>query len=651
LAGPAKEVTFHVAQAGRDEWSGRLSEPNRAKTDGPFASPARGLDAIREVRAGGNAGAVSLLLREGTYVVAEPLQLTAEHSGTAEGPTVIGAYQDEKPVLSGGRRITGWREGDNGVWQADLPEVRAGAWYFRNLWVNNERRSRPRVPRQGTLTLGGANPEQSAFTYAPGDIDPTWANRDDLEVVVLQYWTEARLHIAAIDEATRTVTCTGGSWRPLYWTMGYYVENVREALSQPGDWYLDRATGTLSYLPLPGEDMARAEVIAPAAEQLVQLRGDFEREALVRHVVLRGLRFAHTEWPLPKEGLAYPQAELAVSAAIWARGAHDCAVESCEIAHCDSWAIELEQGCRDCRLTRNTLRDLGAGGMKIGEFETRANDDAETCGTVISDNTLTAGAQTYFGGPGVWIGNSSRNTVGHNEISGSWQWAISVGWRWAYFPPQRARDNVVEYNLIHHLGSALGSHSSIYTLGIQPGTVIRNNVIHHCAGYGIGLDQSSTGILVENNLVYRNAAGLHFNWDCLGDIVRSNLFAFNGPAQWTRYGDAPQSEDMNANVIERNLCVWNDGRLWVEPKWPNYRMAIDNNLYWDYSGKPVTFLGFPLEEWRTKGPWLDRNSVIADPLFVDPEHDDFRLRDGSPARGLCGLSDQELCAKCGVRKE
>jgi hypothetical protein len=289
--------------------------------------------------------------------------------------------------------------------------------------------------------------------------------------------------------------------------------------------------------------------------------------------------------------------------------------------------------------------------MKIGEFETRANDDAETCGTVISDNTLTAGAQTYFGGPGVWIGNSSRNTVGHNEISGSWQWAISVGWRWAYFPPQRARDNVVEYNLIHHLGSALGSHSSIYTLGIQPGTVIRNNVIHHCAGYGIGLDQSSTGILVENNLVYRNAAGLHFNWDCLGDIVRSNLFAFNGPAQWTRYGDAPQSEDMNANVIERNLCVWNDGRLWVEPKWPNYRMAIDNNLYWDYSGKPVTFLGFPLEEWRTKGPWLDRNSVIADPLFVDPEHDDFRLRDGSPARGLCGLSDQELCAKCGVRKE
>jgi hypothetical protein len=225
---------------------------------------------------------------------------------------------------------------------------------------------------------------------------------------------------------------------------------------------------------------------------------------------------------------------------------------------------------------------------------------------------------------------------------------VSVGWRWAYFPPQRARDNVVEYNLVHHLGSALGSHSSIYTLGVQPGTVIRNNVIHHCAGYGIGLDQSSTGIVVENNLVYRNAFGLHFNWDCLGDIIRNNLFAFNGPAQWTRYGDAPQAEDMNTNVIERNIVCWENGRLWVEPKWPNYRMALDNNLYWDFRGQPVTFLGFPLDQWRTLGPWLDKNSVIADPLFVDPANDDYRLKADSPARAL-GFREFDITG-VGVRR-
>ncbi len=628
-------LTLYVSPLGNDTWSGKRPVPNRARADGPFASLRRALDAVHKARASGHAGPVTVFLRDGTYPLSEPLAITPAHSGTPEGPTLIAAHRDERPLISGGRRITGWQPDENGVWQIELPEVKAGQWYFRQLWVNGNRRRRPRLPKEGTYALaGGAQPEKSAFRFGPDHLQARWANRDDIDVVVLQYWTEARLHIAEIDEANRTVTFTGGSWRPLYWSMGYYVENVAEALSEPGEYYLDRGSGILRYKPLPGEDMARVEAIAPVAEQLLLLQGDVGGESFVEHVTLRGLRFAHCAWPLPEAGLGYPQAELPVSAAIWARGARHCSIEECEIAHCDSWGIELEQGCQDNRLTRNTLRDLGAGGVKIGEPESRESDAAETCRTVISDNTLTDGAQTYFGGPAIWIGNSSYNTVSHNEISGSWQWAVSVGWRWAYFPPQRARSNVVEHNHIHHLGGALGSHSSIYTLGVQPGTVIRSNVIHHCKGYGIGLDQSSTGIVVEDNLVYRNAHGLHFNWDCLGDIIRNNIFAFNGEAQWTRYGDAPRNEDMNTNVIERNICCWDGGQLWVEAKWPNYRMAIDYNLYYDFSGDPVTFLGFPLDEWRTKGPWLDKHSGIADPLFVDPENDDYRLQDDSPARAL-----------------
>jgi len=629
-------VTFYVATNGRDDWSGRVPAPRADNTDGPFLTLARALEAVGNVRAkGGPPRPVTVLLRDGVYFLAKPLTITSAHSGTAECPTVIAAYPHERPLISGGRRLTGWQTAADGFAQVALPEVKSGAWYFRQLWVNGERRRRPRLPQEGKYTLaGGATPEASAFVYAPDNLRADWAGRDDLEVVVLQYWTEARLHIAALDEATRTVTFTGGSWRPLTWSTGYYVENVAEALGRPGEWYLDRPSGVLRYKSLPGEDLARAEAIAPVAEQLLLLQGDVDRQCFVEHVTLRGLAFAHCAWPLPKEGLAYPQAELAPAAAIWARGAHECAIENCEIAHCDGWAIELEQGCQGCRLTGNSLHDLGAGGMKIGEFECRENDAAETCRTLIASNALYDGAQTYFGGPGIWIGNSSHNTVAHNEIKGSWQWAISVGWRWGYFPPQRARDNIIEYNLCHHIGGELGSHSSIYTLGVQPGTAIRRNVVHHGMGYGLGLDQASSGIVVEDNLVYRNAAGLHFNWDCLGNMVQNNLFAFNGPAQWTRYGDAPQQLDMNSNLLQRNIVCWNDGRLWVEAGWPNYRMALDDNLYWDYSGKPVTFFGLSLDEWRTKGPCLDQHSVIADPLFVDADKDDYRLKADSPARSL-----------------
>ena len=49
-----------------------------------------------------------------------------------------------------------------------------------------------------------------------------------MEVVILQYWMEARLRIEKIDEQEHIVTFTGSSWRPLDWTFGYYVENVAE---------------------------------------------------------------------------------------------------------------------------------------------------------------------------------------------------------------------------------------------------------------------------------------------------------------------------------------------------------------------------------------------------------------------------------------
>jgi hypothetical protein len=628
-AAAAPGVTFYVSPAGRDTWSGGLDAPDPGGAEGPFASVTRALDAVRAARQRGYREAVRVLIREGTYHLTAPLTMGPEHSGTADGPTVLAAFPGERPLLSGGTPIRDLRESSAGGWESTLPEVKAGTWHFRQLWVNGKRRSRPRLPAQGTYALaGGGDPPAAAFLYRPGHLQPDWRNRGDLEVVVLQYWTEARLRIAALDDAAHRVSFTGGSWRPLTWSMGYYVENVAEALAAAGQWYLDRPTGLLRYLPEVGESIPNAQVVAPVLEQLLRLEGTPERP--IHYVELRGLRFGHCAWPLPGAGLAYPQAELPVGAAIAATYARDCLVADCEVSHCDTWGLELGRGCQDNQILRCRFEDLGAGGVKVGEPEVCAQDADEACRTTLRDCTFREGAQSYFGGPAVWLGQSSGNTVNHNEISGSWQWAVSAGWNWGY-GRSRAHDNRIEYNHAHHLGSALGSHSTIYTLGIQPGTIIRRNLVHHCAGYGIGLDQATTGVRVEENVVHHNAAGLHFNWDCLGNVVTNNIFALNGPAQWTRYGDAPRYDDTNCNVLQRNIVCWDKGRLWVEPKWPNYRMVLNHNLYFDYSGAPVTFLGVGLDEWRTRGQWLDQESVVADPLFVAPENGDFRLRPGSPA--------------------
>jgi hypothetical protein len=313
----------------------------------------------------------------------------------------------------------------------------------------------------------------------------------------------------------------------------------------------------------------------------------------------------------------------------------------------------LGRGCRENVVSASAFDDLGAGGIKIGEPSHMVvqgsgpaqrpvgfkRPEEEARGNVITDNVLRDGAKSYYGGPAVWIGQCGGNTVSHNEVTGTWYFGISVGWNWGY-GPNWTRDNIVERNHVHHIGNRLGSHSSIYTLGIQPGTVVRNNLVHHSPGYGIALDQASTGVLVENNVVHhQHAGGLHFNMQCLGNIVQNNVFALNGTAgQWTRYGDPPLTEDTNCNVLMQNVVYFRDARLFNESKWQNYRMVIDYNVYYDASGKPVRPLGFSWDEWRTKGQGsdyhLDGSSVVADPLFVDPEHDDFRLKPESPALRL-----------------
>jgi hypothetical protein len=43
----------------------------------------------------------------------------------------------------------------------------------------------------------------------------------------------------------------------------------------------------------------------------------------------------------------------------------------------------------------------------------------------------------------------------------------------------------------------------------------------------------------------------------------------------------------------------------------------------------MKFAGVPLKEWQSRGH--DRNSIIADPRFVDASRNDFRLKVDSPA--------------------
>ena len=146
---------------------------------------------------------------------------------------------------------------------ADVPEAKAGNWHPDQLFVNDRRADRTRLPKQGYYSIKSAplgdkwQEGQDSFTFNDGEIKADWRNLSDVDVLAFTLWIEARMPIKSVDEAAHTVSLAK---RSTFWLANdqdrahgarYCLENVFEALDTPGQWYLDRTEGKLYYYPRP----------------------------------------------------------------------------------------------------------------------------------------------------------------------------------------------------------------------------------------------------------------------------------------------------------------------------------------------------------------------------------------------------------------
>ena len=612
----AAAETFYVAPNGRDTWSGRLSAPNPAQTDGPLATFAAARDRVRQARQSAPSGQFQVLARGGIYRLSEPLLLTA-----ADSNVTYAAFAGENPVLSGGRVVSGWKPGRAKIWTAAVP----AGWYFHELFVAGRRAQRARTPNQGFFRIDGPSSQDKPFRlkFHGNEIRPEWAG-SSAEVVALLAWADVRMPITSVDTAAH-VAALGADPRPSNRETDarYYIENAPDGLDSPGEWYLDRKAGVLSYWPLAGEELGGMEAVAPALETLVRIEN-------AHGVRFQGLTFRDTDWSIPANGYADTQAAIDVPAALEATGASDCAIEKCRFHRLGGWAMSFGQGSSRNHIVGNRIFDLGAGAVKIGDTAIPRDDAGRSDNNLVTDNEIHDLGRVFAPAIGIWVGQSSGNTLSHNHIHDLSYTAISVGWTWGY-GPNACKGNRIEFNHLHHIGNGmLSDMGAIYTLGIQPGTVIRNNLIHDVAsftygGWGIYPDEGSSQILIENNVVYRTkSAGFHQHYG-RANIVRNNIFAFGREYQLMR----TRAEQHQSFVFERNIVYFNEGRLlgqnWTDTPWPGctddcHQFAFRNNIFFDTRGEPLAL------------PPNESGSLIGDPGFENAESYNFALRPDAPAR-------------------
>ncbi|MBE7009879.1 MAG: hypothetical protein E7418_00125 [Ruminococcaceae bacterium] len=383
-------MSFYVSPTGSDSASGTQSAP--------FKTLARAQEEVRKHNKNMQ-GDIVVNLMPGRYETMKHLVFTVEDSAT-NGFEIIwqGTDKNNLPTVSGGKEVIGtWTEGENGIWQVKAENFDFVREMFVNDRVATRARSAKKVWGTGLYTEAAKwiHPHfgEQSTNYLGYCFDKTkmglYENPEDVELHAIMKFRTALLRVDDIvqhpDHENQVVVMIDkqmfneynvgmSSGVQVNYNHAFVVENAFELLDEPGEFYFNKKTKVLYYIPREGENLNNAEVIIPVNEQLVFVSGNNEKD-LVKGITFQNIRFAHaTNYELEDNSITGGQAEYHYStytpyrtgrAAILLDWADNVNIESCVLFGLTGKGIHIRNGVFNSRYDGNVFADLGSDGVDV----------------------------------------------------------------------------------------------------------------------------------------------------------------------------------------------------------------------------------------------------------------------------------------------
>lgn len=653
LTSVAGAQTIYVSPRGKDTWAGTEKKP--------VATFARAQEIARSFAPDAD---VTVLFDDGIYYLPHTIEFTSEDSKTLPATVTYRARNRGKAVISGGMEVKPqWRHESDGIMSAGITVDGP----VDQLYIDGKRQRMARYPDAqpgegnnvfDTWRLDHApKADEAADALAPARV-AGWSNLEGGYVHAMHSALWGDMHwLIKGRKADGTLDLEGGwqnnrpsAMHPVF----RMVENIREELDTPGEWYYDGDEKRLYYMPEPGADIAAAKVELVRLPHLVEIEGSIERP--VTGVCFDGLVFRHTgrTFMENKEPLLRSDWTVYRGGAVTMTGASDCRIANCEFDQNGGNSIFINNFNRRITVSGCYIHDSGANGIAfVGNpsavrsplfrygpqdydaIDTKAgplsNDFPQECS--VTDCLITRTGRDEKQTAPVQISMSYRITVDHCSIYDVPRAGINISegtFGGHVISHCDVFDTVLEtgdhgsFNSwgrdrywtpdVNKVSAIVAGHPAMTSLDMIEPNVIRDSRWRCDHGWDIDLDDGSSHYRIYNNLLLNGGLKLREGYD---RIVTNNVVVANSlhPHVWY---------DNSGDVFSHNIVsgpylpAIMQTAIAADGKWGR---EIDYNLFASGDDDRTLF--------AVNG--CDIHSVAGDPRYVDSSSGDFRVSAESPA--------------------